>query len=140
MATASSTMSATPWAVTRASSSRDGERVGMGVLQPLPQLAAEDDAPVPMDSTRMSSMLTARGNSCLLCRTCVIAAEAGLPMAATAPDAAAMAVRPSTDLTAAAAPAAAQVAAQTSVRRKSKLSLSTASARENMKGAPVARS
>ena len=100
----------------RASSSSDSERMGIGVLHQWPRVTAEDDPQVPMESTRMSSMLTASGNSCLLWRTCVMDTEARLPMAATAPDAAAMAVRPSTELMAAAAlPPAAHVTAQTDV-------------------------
>ena len=47
----------------------------------------------------------------MLCSTCVMAAAAGLPMAATPPDAAAMAVRPFMERTAATAEPPAQVAA-----------------------------
>uniref|UniRef100_A0A804N583 Uncharacterized protein n=1 Tax=Zea mays TaxID=4577 RepID=A0A804N583_MAIZE len=133
------TMSATPSAVRRTISAGDGERGGMGVRQPA-EGAAPAEHPEPMETTRRSSTPAASGNSCLLWSTCVMAAAVGLPMAATPPDAAAMAVRPSTDRTAAAAPPPAQVAAHTSRSRKSKLSLSTASAREKRKGAAVARS
>uniref|UniRef100_A0A0E0GLV2 Uncharacterized protein n=1 Tax=Oryza nivara TaxID=4536 RepID=A0A0E0GLV2_ORYNI len=53
-----------------------------------------------METTRRSSTPAVRRNSCLLWRTWVMAAAVGLPMAATPPDAAAMAVRPSTERTA----------------------------------------
>uniref|UniRef100_A0A0E0NWJ5 Uncharacterized protein n=1 Tax=Oryza rufipogon TaxID=4529 RepID=A0A0E0NWJ5_ORYRU len=82
--------------------------------------AALEEEPEPMETTRRSSTPAARGNSYLLWRTWVMAAAVGLPMAATPADAAAMAVRPSTERTAVAVAPPAHVAAQTSRRRKAK--------------------
>ena len=84
-------------------SAGNGKRGGMGVRQPPAEGVAEAAAvvpaedPEPMKTTKTSSMAVASGNSCLLWSTLVMAAAVGLPMAASPPDAATMAVRSCTD-------------------------------------------
>ncbi|KAF5766982.1 hypothetical protein HanXRQr2_Chr15g0721891 [Helianthus annuus] len=110
-------------------------------FHPFTLLYSSKTPPLPNDTTSRSSTPLTNGNSCLLCSTCVIAAAVGL-LIAKPPSTATHFVFPSTDFidTGSNNPGSADVARHTSHSRKSKLSLSKASARENRNGAELDKS
>ncbi|THU45003.1 hypothetical protein C4D60_Mb02t13300 [Musa balbisiana] len=97
--------------------------------------------PQPRERTMRSSTPRTKGNSCLLWRTWVMAAAAGL-LIVSPPSTPTQVVERSTDRISAGSnlPGSAHVALHTSHSRKSKLSLSRASAREKTSGAELCRS